>query len=727
MDEAEDAEIERLYADAQLAEHRLKELEKENRDPNAIRGSRAMLLLLYESLMLTSVSFAENNAIEDKLWIRVIYPVIEELRGHVRRAQETSSADLHLKSRDLTIALDEAEAIYSNLILELRLREGLDFEGLVRLGVKRFLEGETGVPGDPENTLTGVHRALIRLGDIARYRSRASNALLPESPRDTAVAHSLYQRAFVVNPISGRPQSQLPLAISDDHPFAMTYWYCLSMASTQPFVSALANLRSMFVRLAGRLHSASKRILEVDDESSCEVAVARLLLAIRHALFFDSMGSENLRDMYTGVKESVPAMVRHASQGDLRHIMVCLVVVHEDLNTRFRAATLPPMKEATRHMQSFIFAVIIDLFCFCGDAILRELTLGGWSSFEGDATPRLSDSRPFEALAIVPWLSKHLDEAVRTFGEYASWYAEEGFFVSEFVKERSTRLCRSVCDLCNTALEGYVLETLECLPDDVELLGIQACRAFYTLLDQDSILDAFLSYPKNLRVSQNIEKLMSRALLLGRSFVERDLLFFDLSKETFVVSTRDRPLRNPNLPEEVEDDEGPRVVVGSDVLVDDLDSLKAWVDSRTCQIVVPLSAIDALDSHLDGDGVAAAERVLRDGSAGGHLRRQLPEEASPVEDALALAGIDHVPQRDKSVLSCSLYFFGDSAGDFADTGDFRGALVTDDGQLSRVATICGIPTMTTKQLGLWARKQRRILDVRAKTRTLRSTRAPHKR
>jgi hypothetical protein len=735
-------EIQSLYKEATLAERHLKEFEAHQhaRDAEEGRGIRAQLAFLYESMMLASIDFAENNAIDERLWTRVLYPQIEALRGHLRRAQEEnaspepSDATSELTERvNLLVMLDQAEALYTALIMELRLKEGLDFDGLAAVGVKRLIEGETGVPGQAENILATIQRQLIHLGDIARYRALATES--PKAAKDYSVAAALYERGLLLGPISGRAQSQISLLTTyDEDPLASAYWTCLSMSSSHPHALARNNLRTIFQRQSAKLDALAEESLEASSSGAMDIdlpgpemiASARILRVIRQSIFHDVLPGEDLRPMYDAVKESLPALIKNSGPNRVRRLAICLMVGYEELHAKFRAAQLVPAKQAVREQQSLLVCIIFDLLAASCSAAAEQLATSAWSALDGEDEGDGPKLATLESLALVPWLSKHLENAIRISNEYSGWYGE-GIIAVEFQRQRIGACARALADLANAALDAYVLEKTECLEEDLDLFGAVPCRAFFTQLDKEQILGAILSSKPGSRVAgastASTEQLLSRALVLARSFVERELLGFDEATGSYIVlGSRDRkkqgkPLKlirpEPRQTEESETQETlPHAVIGPDILLDHPEKVRAWIELAACECVVPAGAWDSLE-RSDRPAVSSLLAHADQRS----FRKQRNGEQAPLEDALALAGISEIPPQHRPVLSLCLYLFGEPGG-FDPDPEAKGALVTDDAQLLRLAGACGIPALSPKQMDAWTKRTRRMSDLVGRTRTL---------
>ncbi|CAM9821978.1 unnamed protein product, partial [Phaeothamnion confervicola] len=90
-----------------------------------------------------------------------------------------------------------------------------------------------------------VHRCLIFLGDLARYRELHSES--QQKDKDWGEAERRYHEALAVVPGSGNPHNQLAvLATYADAECVAVYRYCRSLMVESPFMTARENLSLLF-------------------------------------------------------------------------------------------------------------------------------------------------------------------------------------------------------------------------------------------------------------------------------------------------------------------------------------------------------------------------------------------------------------------------------------------------------------------------------------------------
>lgn len=669
VDSKEDAQLHTLLTDALAAERA--------RDSDA-----SHLIRLLESLLILSPQFAENNSIDEKLWSRAVYPAIERKRADVRAVNSLETI------KELLDALNTAEALYTNLILELRLKENLDYKELVEIGVKRLLEGETGVPGVNETILSTICKQLIHLGDIARYRALALNGLgnitrsgssatQHAGQPDLSVAAQLYSRALLLHPISGRAQCQLAVVAAQDgsvHGVLETaYWSALSISSAQPHALAKSNLKTIFNKASSRLQTLA--IGEVAEDT--DAALARFLLFLRLLFFSDSVApTESLRAEYDGLVESIPTLLMHVAKGILRRLIVCLVLGWSDLSSRLRTSQ-PEDRDQLTSLQSLCACVILDILTSASERAASRLRTSGWSAF--DSSPALDAASLLEPhIALAPFLSKHLTDLLRTV-ENVGWYGD-GIFAAEFARERGNASARALAELSNAALDALVLEKEGCLVEDAETLGAVPFRGFFGNLAAEEICATLQAIEPGAAPESGMEQVVSRALLIARCFVLRGLLTYD--EELGYATPTGRVKRSPRKPTgtrtEDQDLEPVLVLAG--------DAVDTSMDLTGANVVVP----HAIETRVKG------------------ARKQRSDEAVPIEDGLALASLPahSVSSLHRAVLSCAMYFL---------TGPEDGWLVTDDPALTRIADALGIARLGAKDAELWARRRKRELEIRERT------------
>ena len=94
-----------------------------------------------------------------------------------------------------------------------------------------------------EEIVRSMHRCLLYLGDLARYKELYSESKFKEYSESV----KYYQRAAALTPFSGNPQNQLAvLAIYCKLELDAVYHYCRSLLVYQPFPSAYDNLSVLF-------------------------------------------------------------------------------------------------------------------------------------------------------------------------------------------------------------------------------------------------------------------------------------------------------------------------------------------------------------------------------------------------------------------------------------------------------------------------------------------------
>ena len=159
----------------------------------------------------------------DPVWIQTTYPLITSFRSHVK------NGDKKVATRFRQFLLSE-EAWYRQLIGRICLAfglKGLVEDGLSIVDIKVKMEGT-----EEREKVALVHKALICLGDIERYKAQYS-------ANDFTRARGYYDAARIISPDDGAAYNQLAVISTysgDD--FSCVYYYFRSLAVKVPFKGA---------------------------------------------------------------------------------------------------------------------------------------------------------------------------------------------------------------------------------------------------------------------------------------------------------------------------------------------------------------------------------------------------------------------------------------------------------------------------------------------------------
>eukprot|EP01134_Creolimax_fragrantissima_P000539 CFRG0539T1 len=242
----------------------ISELEGELKDvtnrPNGSPGDvvhsmlRGQLRQSYCALLLDDIVLSSAHDIEQRLWKMCFHKSIDEYRRWCARVKD-SSAELECVQRAFESFLCMAYGFYYQLVASLRNRYGVQMSGVNdydRVAMATF------APGNDEYVEAhvrdagrhAVHRAVVYLGDIARYRELLSSS----SRKSYDTARYFYTYAARLDPLSGSPHNQLGVIatyLGDE--MSALYHYARSLNSITPFHNSCDNVESLFENNRRRL------------------------------------------------------------------------------------------------------------------------------------------------------------------------------------------------------------------------------------------------------------------------------------------------------------------------------------------------------------------------------------------------------------------------------------------------------------------------------------------
>lgn len=211
----------------------------------------------YEKIIFLDYDLATSKEVEQSLWKVAFYKVIEEFRVQIRKcvsasevrhqrhnSTEVTKRELDKLATAFRIFLDNATKFYTDFLKKFQSHHNLNLD--------------KPAPEDDKRYLT-IHRTLIFLGDLARYRRE-----LYSNNNDWTAAAKYYRHASRLIPSYGNPHNQLAvLSIYADDEFQAVYHYFRSLAVTHPFLTARDNLIVLFEKNRQRLledaHPLSKK------------------------------------------------------------------------------------------------------------------------------------------------------------------------------------------------------------------------------------------------------------------------------------------------------------------------------------------------------------------------------------------------------------------------------------------------------------------------------------
>ncbi|KAI9002389.1 hypothetical protein BC832DRAFT_593691 [Gaertneriomyces semiglobifer] len=245
-----------------------------------------------EQIILVDYETAASHDVEATLWKLVHYKLIEEFRRTIKDAitkarRSSRPTDERRETRALTANfrsfLAEATSFYLQFLFKLRSRFDLyemDETVLQQLDVVPNTENiSADVPISQElkvRVLSTCHRSLIYLGDLARYREIHADRKI----KNWAPAEMFYRLAIKLMPASGNPFNQLAvIATYVNDELGAVERYIRSLATAQPFTTALENLLILFSKVAKKCESD-----DGDGQMDCARFVKRFICLHNHAI-----------------------------------------------------------------------------------------------------------------------------------------------------------------------------------------------------------------------------------------------------------------------------------------------------------------------------------------------------------------------------------------------------------------------------------------------------------
>ena len=294
-----------------------------------MRKLRLELQQAYEQALLHQNSYELAVAKDacELAWKSCYYRPIEEFRARIKIASQSVSQaresnlpsleEIESQQHKLHLAfikfLDESCASYRLLIWKLDKIYGNDSqEKAFELSsrevekAKGSLAGLSRSPSSPPSLPCLLHRCLVYLGDLYRYKANAQSSIPSgqQSGKDDKSDSWLrairsYQCAASLYPSSGNPFNQLAvMSYQAGDEMRAVVFYFRSLKVSQPFVTARQNLLLLFEKNRARfsqLHNAIKARTEARATTLSDVSVTFVRL---NGLFFDKINAQE----YTLVK-----------------------------------------------------------------------------------------------------------------------------------------------------------------------------------------------------------------------------------------------------------------------------------------------------------------------------------------------------------------------------------------------------------------------------------------
>ncbi|KNC87029.1 hypothetical protein SARC_00839 [Sphaeroforma arctica JP610] len=215
---------------------------------------RGQLRQLYTDVLLHNILYASTHDIEQRLWKVCFHKSIDEYRRWCARVKDNAE-QLQGVQRAFESFLAMAYGFYYQLVVSLRNRYGVAMLGVNdydRVGMATYTPRRNdAVEAHVRDAgRQAVHRCIVFLGDIARYRE-----LLGSSTRKTYdTARYFYTFATRLDPLSGSPHNQLGVIatyLGDE--MSALYHYARSLNCISPFHNSGDNVKALFENNRQRL------------------------------------------------------------------------------------------------------------------------------------------------------------------------------------------------------------------------------------------------------------------------------------------------------------------------------------------------------------------------------------------------------------------------------------------------------------------------------------------
>ncbi|TPX63158.1 hypothetical protein SpCBS45565_g06822 [Spizellomyces sp. 'palustris'] len=712
-----------LWSEAQSFERALREHELRKRQQRSLAlvdteagRLRLCLLELYEDLIVVEPTFAAAKNIDDKLWNVVFYVRLEELRSLIRKTEQ--NPPLLAASEELQNHLNMAISFYQTLLLTMKstFEEDLIAFGIEQYVCKRDAHGEPLSDVQMKMSLFHlIHKCTVYLGDLSRYREIHSlnNGKNWQSPR----YH--YLKAIRINPDIGKPYSQLAIVASYTRSdLEVIYWYCLSLANLNPHSVTKENITAFYNS------QETKAMLQSSEPQSprspLQQATTDFLTFHRQIFDPESVVMGDLLSSYMKTIELVRAIPTTSSQAVplpdwLRMVMPILAATYYDMDQRFGKTDQTAVRHRVRIIQVFLAAMVFDFLAIMLDVLLNNMTETEVAmealAESPDASPLFGYLSPIALMCA--WLEMNLNVFVM-FLNYAKTIKE-----AEVVLPTVTKFLRSLGKFANIISSFADMDgSIDCLPEDADLLGFLPLRNYYQQLDMESIEDVLKD--RQSAVSDQMAIRMARVARFAMKLSEDeriDFFRFNETDGTFNMLDEDakkkemhklmKALATERLKDQVSTLEQninklkelscPMILIDTNGYVNHLGFVKKWLASRKSIVIVPMDVIDNLDRLKKGtekinakarEAIRYLEQRFRYRSE--YLRGQQDEERIALWDREGTLpnSAGFVPKHMRSILACALYYQTRVAPQPLDETDVPFALVTDDTALTEVA--CGV-------------------------------------
>ncbi|KAJ3217081.1 Protein smg7 [Dinochytrium kinnereticum] len=724
-----------LKKEAQVLEKQLSEWETNKRRERTItlkdgfsEKLRIALLEIYED-MLTSdgiTAYAGKN-LDDRLWNVVFYSRIEELRSVIGKFQMDRNGSLQSALDELARHLDLAIAFYQTFILSLLSRLNADpiVIGVdILMNVRENSGDRDSVEALKDIRFNLVHKSIIFLGDIARYRSM----YLPPTDIFAFDPNFIYKQAIYINPNHGKPHSQLAILSTTKKDYlSVIYWYSLSLLNKLPFPVATKNLLTFHAKTTSKWTDVS------DTSTGCD-RLSRLFIRYHREVVFpddntlskmDAAGCtlewfEKLeKEFAEAVWESVPSDEKACL---MMRMAVILVVGFATFAEKFKKTDVIQLRQKIRYLQSSILSLLLSIAARSMTSISEYLTDLSDQSMDlfaldesGEMDPVFLYLKP--VAMICGWLTQNL-EAVVQFRNYTA----TGTPLSGLGSTLWT-FSRNLSTLVNFLSAFADMDgSVECLPEDLDLLGLTTFHEFYKKLSSQAIVRELKGFgaPEVERVLVRISRVANLAKVMSENKEATPFFIFDEKNDArfMVLDAESKRLERDKVSkalaveflknqigsmetslQRMKEVTIPIIIPDVQCYIQNLKFVKTVLMSRSAVVIIPqdvLHNLDRLKKGTDLSNVRAREAIRyleqRFKYRSVYLRAQQDNETADLPALSQEDNLPSIPRPYRDLLKCCLYYRDKVAPRPVDGDDVTFALVTDDVETGRWAAEVGVGT-----------------------------------
>ncbi|KAJ3000967.1 hypothetical protein HDV02_000036 [Globomyces sp. JEL0801] len=535
-----------------------------------------------------------------------------------------------------------------------------------------------------------IYKSLIFLGDIARYRITYQSDI----QKDWTESWNWYQKAFELFPYCGKPHGQLAiLSTYQSSDIDAVYYNCLSLGNLDSGSLPRVNLNNVIQKI-------------LTTEKNTETEYSKFQIFLNNSLsLFGHLFSPNVNGMETLVEfelklcESILSVSLDECLDTVTKLVISYIILVDDLGNSFENTTQTQKRQSIRNLQVIALAYLYSLVQQCITSVLDSVPDG---QFQLDA---VSIEKLLPISIFCSWQSFNVD--------IIQHYLSYGTLLKP--KEFETRLhewAKSITALANLISSFADMdEDITYTAQDRQLIALNAFDPLFKSLK-------LVGLPKHL-VTLTDETIIhyGRILSLAKRLADNEKINFVVLNNG-LFSVRDNHAKRKDLQRLMKAMASERLkdeiitletqlggfqhldvmvyVLDTDCMIFRLNTVKSWLMSRKCVLVIPLDVIQSLDRLKKGtekintqarDAIRYLEDRFKFPSP--YLIGQKPEETKEVWNPDGSYAGQYIPRNYQSILGCLLYF--QKISNEREAGGF--AFVTDNQELCDITKELNIDTI----------------------------------